>query len=140
MERGGWGVVRDMRKFHTNYGSWGELNPILRILGCDELVPRTHRVVQTRDIFVRHASKGAPVVVVPSHRTQITGCVVLQRRVGGAVQDPRFARSMGGYWDGGKEAVRVWVEVTENRGDIEAVDEEARTTCPIGVLEQVEEL
>lgn len=132
--------VGDMRKSHTDYGSWGELNPILGILGCDELVPRTHRVVQARDIFVRHASKGAPVVVVPSHRTQITGCVVLQRRVGSAVQDPRFARGMGGYWDGGKEAVRVWVEVAEDRCCVETVDEEARTTRPIGVLEQVEEL
>ena len=77
--------MEDMRKFHTNYGSWRELYPILRVLGCDELIPRTHCVVQTGDISVRHASKGAPVVVVPSYRTQITGCVVLQRRVGSAV-------------------------------------------------------
>jgi len=68
-----------------NYRSWRELDPILRVLGCDELIPRTHCVVQTGDIFVRQASKGAPVVVVPSHRIQITGFVVLQRRVGSAV-------------------------------------------------------
>jgi len=47
---------------------------------------------------------------------------------------------MGGYRDGGKEAVRVWVEVAEDRCDVEAVDEEGRTACPVGVLEQVEKL
>ena len=132
---GGKGGGEDTRRFHTNYGSWRELNPILRVLGCDELVPRTHCVVQTGDIFIRHASKGAPVVVVPSNGTQITGCVVLQWRVGSAVKDTRFARGMGGYWDGGKEAVRVRIEVTEDRCDVEAVDEEGCTACPIGVFE-----
>ena len=134
------GVVEDTKKVHTNYGSWRELNPILRVLGCDELVPRTHRVVQTGDIFVWHASKGAPVVVVPSNRTQVTGSVVLQRRVGSAIQDPRLARGMGGYWDGGKEAVRIRVEVAEDRCDVKAINEEARTARPVGVPEQVEKL
>jgi len=132
---GGKGGRGDTRKFHTDYGSWRELNPILRVLGCDELIPRTHRIVQTGDIFVRHGSKGASVVVVPSHRTQITGWVVPQRRVGSAVKDTRFAGGMGGYWNGGKEAVCVRIEVTEDRCDVEAVDEKGCTTCPIGVLE-----
>jgi len=79
--------------------SWGKLNPILRVLGGDEFVPSTHCLVQTRDVFVRHVPKGTSIVVVSSHRPQVSGCVVLQRCVRSTVQDPRFACGVGGYRD-----------------------------------------
>jgi len=89
---------------------------------------------------VRHVPKGTSIVVVPSHRPQVSGCVVLQRCVRSTVQDSRFACSVGGYRDRGKETVRVGVEVAEDRCDIEAVDEEGGTTSAVGVLEQMEDL
>ena len=60
--------------------------------------------------------------------------------MGSTVQDPRFARGVGRYRDRGQEAVRVWVEIMKDGGDIEAVHEEGRAAGAIGVLEQVEEL
>lgn len=72
-------------KFRTDDGPRGELNPILRVLGSNELVPRTHCLIQTRDVIVRDVSKPAPVVVIPSHRAQVSRRVVFQRRVGSAV-------------------------------------------------------
>ena len=47
---------------------------------------------------------------------------------------------MGGNRDCGKEAVRVRIEVAEDRCDVKTIDEEGRTACPVGVLEQVEKL
>lgn len=52
---------------HTYDGSRRELHPILRVLGRDEFVPRTHCVIQTRDVCIRHVTERAPVVVVPLH-------------------------------------------------------------------------
>ncbi|KAI9512968.1 hypothetical protein F5148DRAFT_1273385 [Russula earlei] len=99
------------------------------------LVPQAHGPIQTRDVRVRHVSKRAPVVAVPSHRTQVSGRVVLQWRVGGPVQDPGFACGVRWYRHRGKEAVRIWVEIAQDRCGVEAVDEEGRTAGPAGVLE-----
>lgn len=58
----------------------------------------------------------------------------------GTVQDPGFACGVGWDWDCGKEAVCVWVEIAEDGGDVEAVDEEGDAACAACVLEQVEKL
>lgn len=66
--------------------------------------------------------------------------LVLEGCVRGTVQVPRFACGMVGNWDCGKEAVCVWVEIAEDGGDVEAVDEEGDAACAACVLEQVEKL
>jgi hypothetical protein len=119
----------------TDDRSGGEPNPVLRVLGRDEFVPRTHRIVQTRDVRVRHVTEGASVVVVPSHRTQVSGGVVLERRVSGAMEDCGFACGVGRDWGCGEEGVGVWVEVAEDGGGVEAVDEEGGSACAASVLE-----
>jgi hypothetical protein len=128
------------KKKRTDDRSRRELNPVLRVLRSDKFVPRTHRIVQTGDVCVRHVTKGASVVVVPSHCTQVSGGVVLEWRVRGTIEDPGFTCGVGGDWDRGEEVVRVWVEIAEDGGDVEAVDEEGGSTCAAGVLEKVENL
>ena len=123
------------RRKRTDDRSRRELNPVLRVLGSDEFVPRTHRFVQTRDVCVWHVTKGASVVVVPSHCMQVSGGVVLEWCVSGTIEDPGFTCSVGGDWDCGKDIVRIWVEIAEDGGDVEAVDEEGGSTCATGVLE-----
>jgi len=123
------------KKKRTDDRSWRELNPVLRVLGSDEFVPRTHRFVQARDVCVRHATKGAPVVVVPTYCTQVSGGVVLEWSVSGMIEDAGFACGVGGDWNCGEEVVRIWVEIAEDGGGVEAVDEEGGSTCAAGVLE-----
>ena len=112
-----------------------ELDPVLRVLGSDEVVPRTHRLVQTRDVCVRHVTEGASVVVVPSHRAQVSGGVVFEWCVRGAIEDPGFACGVGGDRDRGEEVICIWAEIAEDGGGVEAVDEEGGSTCAAGVLE-----
>ena len=121
-------------KKRTDGRSRSELNPVLRVLGSDQIVPRTHRFVQTRDVCVRHVTKGASVVVIPSHCTQVPSGVVLEWCVSGTIEDPRFTCGVGGDWDCGEEVVRAWVEIAEDGGDVEAVDEEGSSTCAARVL------
>ena len=47
---------------------------------------------------------------------------------------------MGGYGSGGKEAVRIWIEISKDGRDVKAVDEEGGTTTTFGVPEQMEKL
>jgi hypothetical protein len=84
---------------------------------------------------VRHVTERASVVVVPSHCTQVSGGVVLEWWVGGTIEDPGFTCGVGGDRDCGEELVRIWVEIAEDGGDVEAVDEEGGSTCAAGVLE-----
>ena len=126
---------RNEKRKRTDDRSRRELDPVLRVLGGDKFVPRTHRFVQTWDVCVWHVTKGASVVVVPSHCAQVSGGIVLKRCVSGAIEDPGFTGGVGGDWDCGEEVVRIWVEIAEDGGDVEAVDEERRSTCAAGVLE-----
>ena len=52
-----------------------------------------------------------------------------------AIQESRFACGVGGYQTRGKEAVRIWVEITKDGSDIEAVHKEGGTTRSVSVLE-----
>ena len=127
---------RAKRKKRTDDRSRRELNPVLRVVGRDQFVPRPHRVVQTGDVRVRHVAEGAPVVVVPPHRAQGPGRVVRERRVGGgAVEDPGFACGVGRDRGCGEEGVGVWVDIAQDGGGVEAVDEEGGSACAVGVLE-----
>ena len=56
------------------------------------------------------------------------------------IQDTGFTCSVEGDWDCGEEAIGIRVEITEDGGDVEAVDEEGDTAGAAGVLEQVEKL
>lgn len=125
---------------HTHGGPRRELHPILRVLGREEAVPRTHRVVQTRDVRVRHVTKRASVVVVPPHRAQVSGRVVRERCVGSTIQDPGGACGVGGDRDRGEDTVCIRVEIAEDGGGVESVDEEGDTAGAARVIEQVEKL
>jgi len=37
------------------------------------------------------------------------------------IQDPGFACGVRGDWDGGEEVVRIWVEIVEDGGHVEAI-------------------
>ena len=56
------------------------------------------------------------------------------------IQDTGIACGVEGDWNRGKEAIGIRVEITEDGGDVEAVDEEGDTAGAAGVLEQVEKL
>jgi len=47
---------------------------------------------------------------------------------------------MGGYGNSGKEAVRLWIQISKDGRDVKAVDEEGGTTTAFGVPEQMEKL
>jgi hypothetical protein len=119
----------------TDDRPWRELNPVLRVLGSDKFVPHTHRFVQTRDVCVRHVAKGASVVVVPPHCTQVSRAVVLEWCVSGTIENPGFTRGVGGDWGCGEEVVRISAEIAEDGGDVETVDEEGSSACATDVLE-----
>ena len=129
------GGCREERRKRTDNRSWRELNPVLRVLGSDKFVPPTHRFVKTRDVGVRYVTKGASVVIVPSHCKQVSGGVVFEWCVSGTIKDPGFPCGVGGDRDCGEEVVRIWVEIAEDRCDVETVDEEGGSTCAVGVLE-----
>ena len=60
--------------------------------------------------------------------------------MGSTVQDLGVARGVGGDWDRGEETIWIRVEIAENGGGVEAVDEEGDTAGAARVIEQVEKL
>lgn len=69
--------VGGREKQRTHGSPRGELNPIFRVLGGDEFVPRTHCLIQARHIGVRHVSKHTSVIAVPPHCMDVSECIVL---------------------------------------------------------------
>jgi hypothetical protein len=47
---------------------------------------------------------------------------VLEYCASGTIEDPGFTGGVGGDWDRGEEVVRIWVEIAEEGGDVEAID------------------
>ena len=58
----------------------------------------------------------------------------------GLVERVFFAGGVRGDGDGGEQVVDVGVQLFEDRGDVEAVNEERRPACAVGVREEMEEL
>ena len=125
----------------TDGGTGGELHPVLRVGAREELVPRPHGVVPPEHAPRRHVAKHTAIVVVPPHRLQLAGDrVVPEDGPRGLVERVFFAGGVRGDGDGGEQVVDVGVQLFEDRGDVEAVDEERRAACAVGVREEMEEL
>lgn len=55
-------------------------------------------------------------------------------------QRPGLSRGVRRDGDRGQELVRLRVQLLQDGGDVEAVDQQCRPTCPACMLEEVEEL
>ena len=56
------------------------------------------------------------------------------------VEDSGVASRMGSYGNRREKAVRLWVEIPEDGGDIEAVNKQRSASGTIGVLKQMKKL
>ena len=85
----------------------------------------------------------APIIIVPPH-THKPAFPLLQHRIRAVrterVHGPRLARGVRGHADAREGRVDLGVQLFEDGGDVEAVDEEGGAAAAFGVGEEVEEL